>query len=115
MTIPLLDNLIQQMSDRFGKTQQIASKLINLVPSVICSCTITAGNISIGRRSSSSSNSCSNGSGSDSDDDDDAANVSFDDLASFYEDDLPNSSLVIRGGRQSGRDKKLMLGHQIFG
>ncbi len=32
---PLLDNLIQQMNDRFGSTQMIVSKLINLVPSVI--------------------------------------------------------------------------------
>ncbi len=33
--LPLLDNLIQQMNDRFGSTQMIVAKLINLVPSVI--------------------------------------------------------------------------------
>ncbi len=33
--LPLLDYLIQQMNDRFGNTQMIEAKLINLVPSVI--------------------------------------------------------------------------------
>ncbi len=33
--LPLLDYLIQQMNDRFGSTQMIEAKLINLVPSVI--------------------------------------------------------------------------------
>ncbi len=33
--LPLLDSLIQQMNDRFGSTQMIEAKLINLVPSVI--------------------------------------------------------------------------------
>ena len=35
IVLPLLDNLIQQMNDRFGSTQMIVAKLINLVPSVI--------------------------------------------------------------------------------
>ncbi len=33
--LPLLDSLIQQMNDRFGSTQMIEAKLINLVSSVI--------------------------------------------------------------------------------
>lgn len=37
--LPLLDNLIQQMNDRFGRTQKIVAKLINLVPSVITTLT----------------------------------------------------------------------------
>ena len=58
--IPFLDNLIQQLQERFGNTQVVASKLMNLVPSVLCS----------------------------------ATNVSFDDLVTFYDEDLPNPSLV---------------------
>ena len=57
---PFLDNLIAQMHERFGDTQIIASKLINLVPSVICN----------------------------------VNDVCFDDLISFYNDDLPNPSVV---------------------
>ena len=34
-TLPLLDHLIQQMQERFGGTQIIASKLLKLIPSVI--------------------------------------------------------------------------------
>ena len=58
--IPFLDNLLEQMRERFGNTQMIASKLINLVPSIICN----------------------------------VHNISFDDLISLYDDDLPNSSVV---------------------
>ena len=57
---PFLDNLIAQMHEHFGNTQIIASKLINLVPSVICN----------------------------------VNDVSFDDLICFYNDDLPNPSVV---------------------
>lgn len=35
--LPLLDSLIQQMKDRFSKTQIVVAKLINLIPSVLCS------------------------------------------------------------------------------
>ena len=35
IVFPLLDHLIQQMNDRFGKTQAVDANLINLVPSVI--------------------------------------------------------------------------------
>ena len=58
--IPFLDNLIQELQERFGNTQVVASKLMNLVPSVLCN----------------------------------ATNVSFDDLVTFYDEDLPNPSLV---------------------
>ena len=39
IVLPLLDNLIQHMNDRFGSTQMIVAKLINLVPSVITTLT----------------------------------------------------------------------------
>jgi len=35
IVLPLLDNLITQMKERFGRTQVLVAKLINLVPSVI--------------------------------------------------------------------------------
>ena len=38
--LPLLDNLIQQMKERFGHSQAIASKFLHLVPSVMCNSTI---------------------------------------------------------------------------
>ena len=60
VVIPFLDGLLEQLRERFGSTQMMASKLMNLVPSVICS----------------------------------VANVNYDDLAGFYEEDLPNSALV---------------------
>lgn len=58
IVLPFLDNLREQMRERFGNTQMLASKLINLVPSVICS------------------------------------DSSFDDVVSFYKDDLPHPSIV---------------------
>ena len=33
--LPLLDNLIIQMKERFGNTQLLVAKLINLVPAII--------------------------------------------------------------------------------
>ncbi|SMN02068.1 hypothetical protein SPONN_425 [uncultured Candidatus Thioglobus sp.] len=59
VVIPLLDNLIVQMQERFGSSQTVASKLLDIVPSVMCNTEST-----------------------------------FDDLVAFYEDDLPNSSLI---------------------
>ena len=37
VVIPFLDNLLEQLRERFGSTQMMASKLMCLVPSVICS------------------------------------------------------------------------------
>ena len=37
VVIPSLDNLLEQLRERFGNTQIIASKLMNLVPSILCS------------------------------------------------------------------------------
>ncbi len=39
IVLPLLDNLIQQMSDRFGKLKGLVAQLTNLVPSVIATLT----------------------------------------------------------------------------
>ena len=35
VVLPLLDHLIQQMKERFGKTQRVVARLINLVPSIV--------------------------------------------------------------------------------
>ena len=59
--LPLLDHLIQQMEERFGNTQILVAKLINLVPSVIITLT----------------------------------EISYNDVVSFYSDDLPNPAVVV--------------------
>lgn len=36
IALPLLDHLIQQMKERFGDSQVFASKLLHLIPSILC-------------------------------------------------------------------------------
>ena len=39
IVLPLLDHLVQQMEMRFGKTQVLVARLVNLVPSIIATLT----------------------------------------------------------------------------
>ena len=60
IVLPLLDNLIQQMNERFSQTQITASKLLHLIPSIVCT----------------------------------HSEISLEEVASFYDSDLPNSALA---------------------
>ena len=39
IVLPLMDHLVQQMEMRFGKTQVLVARLVNLVPSIIATLT----------------------------------------------------------------------------
>ena len=60
IVLPLLDGFIQQMKERFSKTQVTVARLLDLVPSVLCT----------------------------------HSSISFEEVTSFYEDDLPSAALM---------------------